>query len=139
MTPTHLVFGGNSKSFSTMYSPFHKSTESTTTSPDKTQMEEVSSSEQAMTTASKASFATLPTELHLQIASYLTYPDALSLKHTDRHFYSFIYIGVNLKVEWLINRRTLHLDCPHNKKCELGSDMRFCRGSVRYVSHYYFG
>ncbi|KAG4418980.1 hypothetical protein IFR04_007841 [Cadophora malorum] len=112
-----------------MYSPFHKSTESTTTSPDKTQMEEVSSSEQTMTTASKASFA-LPTELHLQIASYLTYPDALSLKHTDRHFYSFIYIGVNLKVEWLINRRTLHLDCPHNKKCELGSDMRFCRGSA---------
>ncbi|PVH81146.1 hypothetical protein DL98DRAFT_417455 [Cadophora sp. DSE1049] len=80
-----------------------------------------------------ASFATLPTELHLQIASYLTYPDALSLKHTNRHFYSFVYTGVNLKVEWLINRRTLHLDCPHNKKCELGSDMRFCRGSVRLL------
>ncbi|KAK0129216.1 hypothetical protein ONS95_001151 [Cadophora gregata] len=86
-----------------------------------------------MAAAAKASFATLPTELHLQIASYLTYPDALSLKHTNRHFYSFVYTGVNLKVEWLINRRTLHLDCPHDKKCELGSDMRFCRGSVRLL------
>lgn len=44
-----------------------------------------------------------------------------------------MYTGVNLKVEWLIERRTLHLDCPHDKKCELGSDMRFCRGSVRLV------
>ncbi len=79
------------------------------------------------------SFMSLPTELHLQIASYLTYPDALSLKHTSQHFYSFVYTGVNLKVEWLIERRILHLDCPHDKGCELGSDMRFCRGSVRYV------
>lgn len=75
----------------------------------------------------------LPTELHLMISSYLTYPDALSLKHTNRHFYSMVYTGVNLKIEWLIERRTLHLDCPHDQKCELGSDMRFCRGSVRYV------
>jgi hypothetical protein len=79
------------------------------------------------------SFMNLPTELHLQIASYLTYPDALSLKHTNRHFYGFVYTGVNLKIEWLIERRRLHLDCPHDKGCELGSDMRFCRGSVRYV------
>jgi len=78
-------------------------------------------------------FMSLPTELHLQIASYLTYPDALSLKHTNRHFYGFVYTGVNLKIEWLIERRRLHLDCPHDKGCELGSDMRFCRGSVRYV------
>ncbi|KAL2061971.1 hypothetical protein VTL71DRAFT_7349 [Oculimacula yallundae] len=78
----------------------------------------------------KISLSSLPTELHLQIASYLTYPDALSLKHSNRDFYNIIYTGVNLKVEWLIERRTLHLDCPHDKKCELGSDMRFCRGSV---------
>ncbi|KAF8857261.1 hypothetical protein BDZ45DRAFT_744651 [Acephala macrosclerotiorum] len=75
----------------------------------------------------------LPTELHLQISQYLTYPDALSLKHTNRHFNSFVYTGVNLKVEWLIKRRILHLDCPHDKGCELGSDMRFCRGSVRLL------
>ncbi|TVY38217.1 hypothetical protein LSUB1_G004224, partial [Lachnellula subtilissima] len=72
-----------------------------------------------------------PPELHLLISSHLTYPDALSLKHTSRHFYTLVYTGVNLKIEWLIERRTLHLDCPHDKKCELGSDMRFCRGSVR--------
>jgi len=81
----------------------------------------------------KIALMDLPTELHLQIASYLTYPDALSLKHTSRHFYGFVYTGVNLKIEWLIERRRLHLDCPHDKGCELGSDMQFCRGSVRYV------
>ncbi|CZR62127.1 uncharacterized protein PAC_12024 [Phialocephala subalpina] len=75
----------------------------------------------------------LPTELHLQISQYLTYPDALSLKHTNRHFNSFVYTGVHLKVEWLIKRRILHLDCPHDRGCELGSDMRFCRGSVRLL------
>jgi hypothetical protein len=84
-------------------------------------------------TGQQLSFMSLPTELHLQIASYLTYPDALSLKHTSQHFYGFVDAGVDLKVEWLIERRTLHLDCPHDKGCELGSDMRFCRGSVRYV------
>lgn len=75
----------------------------------------------------------LPTELHLQISQYLTYPDALSLKHTNRHFYGFVYTGINLKVEWLLKRRGLHLDCPHDRACELGSDTRFCRGSVRFV------
>ncbi|KAH7312983.1 hypothetical protein BKA65DRAFT_149899 [Rhexocercosporidium sp. MPI-PUGE-AT-0058] len=99
----------------------------------KNEMEKTMSSQKFMQTTHKAIFATLPTELHLQIASYLTYPDALSLKHTNRHFYGFVYTGVNLKVEWLIERRTLHLDCPHDKKCELGSDMRFCRGSVRLL------
>lgn len=73
----------------------------------------------------------LPTELHLLITKHLTYPDALSLKHTNRHFYNLVYTGVNLKIEWLIERRRLHLDCPNDKKCELGSDMRFCRGSVQ--------
>jgi len=82
----------------------------------------------------KPSLMELPTELHLQITSYLIYPDALSLKHTNRHFYDLVYTGVNLKIEWLIERRRLHLDCPHDKGCELGSDLRFCRGSVRYVA-----
>ncbi|TVY24380.1 hypothetical protein LHYA1_G007449 [Lachnellula hyalina] len=77
--------------------------------------------------------STLPPELHLLISAHLTYPDALSLKHTNRHFYNLVYTGVDLKIEWLIERRTLHLDCPHDRKCELGSDMRFCRGSVRLL------
>jgi hypothetical protein len=76
----------------------------------------------------------LPTELHLLIASHLTYPDALSLKHSNQHFFSLVCTDVDLKIEWLIDRRRLHLDCPHDKGCELGSDMKFCRGSVRYVS-----
>jgi hypothetical protein len=97
----------------------------------------------------------LPTELHCLIVSEnfkiyvcfseefyikeklkiknLIYPDALSLKHTNRHFYSCVYTGVNLKIEWLIERRRLDLERPYDKGCELGSDMRFCRGSVRYV------
>ncbi|KUJ16947.1 uncharacterized protein LY89DRAFT_585731 [Mollisia scopiformis] len=91
------------------------------------------STAEAIEKEKKISLMDLPTELHLQIASYLTYPDALSLKHTSRHFYGFVYTGVNLKVEWLIKRRILHLDCPHDRGCELGSDMRFCRGSVRLL------
>jgi hypothetical protein len=73
----------------------------------------------------------LPTELHLQIAQYLTYPDALSLKHTNRYFFYLVDTGVRLKVEWLMERRMLHLDCPSNQRCDLGSDLRFCRGSVK--------
>jgi hypothetical protein len=78
-------------------------------------------------------FTSLPTEIHLLIASHLIYPDALSLKHTNRHFFNIVFTGVKLKVEWLIDRRSLHLDCPHDKGCELGTDMKFCRGSVRSV------
>lgn len=80
-----------------------------------------------------ATLMSLPTELHLMISKHLTYPDALSLKHTNQHFHSLIYTGVHLKIEWLIERRRLHLDCPNDKKCELGSDMRFCRGSIGYL------
>ena len=76
---------------------------------------------------------TLPTELHLLITEHLTYPDALSLKHTNRHFYYLVYTGVHLKIEWLIERCMLHLDCPYDRGCELGSDSRFCRGSIGFV------
>lgn len=72
----------------------------------------------------------LPTELHLTIAQYLTYPDALSLKQTNTHFRSLVRTGIELKVEWLMERRRLHLECPNSHKCDLGSDLRFCRGSV---------
>lgn len=60
----------------------------------------------------KTTLMTLPTELHLLISNNLTYPDALSLKYVNRHFHDLVYTGVNLKIEWLIERRQLHLDCP---------------------------
>lgn len=72
----------------------------------------------------------LPTELHIAISRYLIYPDALSLKHTNVHFYHLVDTGVRLKVEWLMERRMLHLECPNDRRCDLGSDLRFCRGSV---------
>lgn len=70
-----------------------------------------------------------PPEIHLLITKHLIYPDALSLKHTNRHFYGLVYTGVKLKVEWLVERRSMHLECP-DQSCNLGSDLRFCRGSV---------
>lgn len=78
----------------------------------------------------------LPTEIHLAISEFLIYPDALSLKHTNAHFYSLVDTGINLKVEWLVERRSLHLECPNDRRCDLGSDLRFCRGSVPYVIHF---
>lgn len=80
------------------------------------------------------SLDSLPTELHLLIASHLPYPDALSLKHTSRHFYRLVDTGVRLKVAWLISRHELHLDCPNDSRCDLRNDSNFCRGSVRFVS-----
>ncbi|SPN98441.1 uncharacterized protein DNG_01485 [Cephalotrichum gorgonifer] len=75
-------------------------------------------------------FLDLPPELHLQISQYLIYPDALSLKHANRYFHNLVFTGVRLKVEWLVQRRSLHLDCPSHTRCDMGSDLRFCRGSV---------
>ncbi len=80
----------------------------------------------------KPTLATLPPEIHLLISKQLIYPDALSLKHTNRYFYDIVDTGVRLKVEWLMARRSLHLECPNNTRCDLGSDLRFCRGSVSY-------
>ncbi|OAA71152.1 hypothetical protein ISF_01703 [Cordyceps fumosorosea ARSEF 2679] len=75
-------------------------------------------------------FMLLPAELHLQISELLTYPDALSLKQTNRRMRLLVNTGMPLKVEWLLERRRLHLDCPNDHSCDLGSDLRFCRGSV---------
>ncbi|KAF5023696.1 hypothetical protein F66182_4262 [Fusarium sp. NRRL 66182] len=55
-------------------------------------------------------FMSLPTEIHVAISRLLIYPDALSLKHTNAHFYSLVDTGINLKVEWLVERRSLHLE-----------------------------
>lgn len=79
-------------------------------------------------------FMDLPTEVHILISNNLIYPDALSLKHTSRYFYSLVDTGVRLKVAWLMERRMLHLDCPNDRKCILKTDLEFCRGSVTYVS-----
>ena len=80
--------------------------------------------------APRLNIMSLPTELHLAISRLLIYPDALSLKHTSAHFYSLVDTSVELKVEWLMERRMLHLECPNDRRCDLGSDLRFCRGSV---------
>lgn len=81
---------------------------------------------------SKHSLMGLPTELHLQIASYLPYPDALALKHTSRHFYSFVYTGVHLKVDWLVERFELKLECPM-EKCSFRTDEAFCNWRIRRI------
>ena len=86
-------------------------------------------------TTPKLELMSLPTEIHLAVSKFLIYPDALSLKHTNAHFYSLVDTGINLKVEWLVERRSLHLECPNDRRCDLGSDLRFCRGSVPYVTH----
>jgi hypothetical protein len=78
-------------------------------------------------------FLSLPPEIHLMVSRQLIYPDALSLKHTSRYFYGLVDTGVELKIDWLVERRRLHLECPNSQRCDLGSDLRFCRGSVRYV------
>lgn len=84
----------------------------------------------AITSLPQRTFMSLPTEIHLAVSEFLIYPDALSLKHTNAHFYSLVDTGINLKVEWLVERRSLHLECPNDRRCDLGSDLRFCRGSV---------
>jgi hypothetical protein len=83
---------------------------------------------------SKASLAGLPPEIHLLISRQLTYPDALSLKHTSRYFFHLVDTGVKLKVAWLMERRSLRLALPNDRRCDLRSDLKFCRGSVKYVS-----
>ncbi|KAF5856281.1 hypothetical protein ETB97_007637 [Aspergillus alliaceus] len=74
----------------------------------------------------------LPTELHIHISSYLPYPDALALKHTSRHFYSFVYTGVHLKVDWLVERFEQKLECPM-EKCSFRTDEAFCNQRIRKI------
>ncbi|GIK04680.1 hypothetical protein Aspvir_008768 [Aspergillus viridinutans] len=78
------------------------------------------------------SLMALPTELHLQISSYLPYPDALALKHTCRHFYYFVYTGVHLKVDWLVERFERKLECPM-EKCSFRTDESFCNWRIRRI------
>ncbi|KAK3502935.1 hypothetical protein B0T13DRAFT_185922 [Neurospora crassa] len=83
--------------------------------------------------ARKSSFMELPAEIHLLVTEQLIYPDALSMKHVNRYFYNLVDTGVRKKVEWLVQCRRLHLGCPNHRSCDLGSDVRFCRGSVKLL------
>lgn len=77
------------------------------------------------TTTRIPSLLILPVELQLQISTSLPYPDALSLKHSCRHFYRLVDTGVRLKVTWLLDRKTSKLDIPKTK-CILKTDEAFC-------------
>ncbi|OQD90310.1 hypothetical protein PENSOL_c058G05184 [Penicillium solitum] len=79
--------------------------------------------------STSANLMTLPSELHIQISTYLSYPDALALKHSSRHFYSIVFTGVRLKVDWLIDRFEHKLECPM-EKCSFSTDESFCNGRV---------
>ncbi|KAI1817542.1 hypothetical protein GGS20DRAFT_532654 [Poronia punctata] len=81
----------------------------------------------------KASLLGLPDELHLLISRQLTYPDALSLKHTSRHLFYLVDTGVELKVAWLDERHRLSLQLPNDRQCDLRSDDKFCRGTVKLL------
>lgn len=72
----------------------------------------------------------LPTELHIHISSYLSYPDALALKHTNPQFYSIVYTGVHSKIDWLLWRFEHKLECPRNEDCSLRTDASFCKSKT---------
>ncbi|KAK3938253.1 hypothetical protein QBC46DRAFT_441285 [Diplogelasinospora grovesii] len=91
------------------------------------------SSSTGAVTRARPTLLTLPPEIQLMISKQLIYPDALSLKHTNRYFYNLVDTGVKLKVDWLVERRRLHLQCPNDRSCDFGSDLMFCRGSMRLL------
>ncbi|KAF7588522.1 hypothetical protein BBP40_005549 [Aspergillus hancockii] len=87
---------------------------------------------QGMQVPPQYSLMDLPTELHILISSYLPYPDALALKHTSHHFYSLVYTGVHLKVDWLVERFEWKLECPM-EKCSFRTDESFCNQRIRRI------
>lgn len=80
--------------------------------------------------ATTTNLTSLPTELHMHISSYLSYPDALALKHTNRHFYAVVYTGVHSKIDWLLWRFERKLECPRNEDCSLRTDESFCKSKT---------
>ncbi|OJJ50028.1 hypothetical protein ASPZODRAFT_128616 [Penicilliopsis zonata CBS 506.65] len=74
----------------------------------------------------------LPTEMHIYIAEFLPYPDALALKHTCRHFYRLVCTDVHLKVDWLVQRFELKLECPL-EQCSFRTDESFCNWRIRRI------
>ncbi|KAL2366457.1 hypothetical protein RJZ56_000502 [Blastomyces dermatitidis] len=85
-----------------------------------------------MSSSTRSPFMDLPTELHAHIASYLSYPDALALKHTNRYFYALVQTGLVLKVNWILERCRLKLRVPF-KSCELRTDQTFCNAEIREI------
>ncbi|OAX81654.1 hypothetical protein ACJ72_04009 [Emergomyces africanus] len=81
---------------------------------------------------SRSPFTDLPTELHAHIASYLSYPDALALKHTNAYFYTLVQTGLVLKVNWILERCQLKLRVPFTS-CEFRTDQTFCNGEIREI------
>ncbi|KAK2810069.1 hypothetical protein FQN50_003263 [Emmonsiellopsis sp. PD_5] len=77
-------------------------------------------------------FMDLPTELHAHIATYLSYPDALALKHTNAYFYALVRTGLGLKVNWILERCKLKLRVPFNS-CEFRTDQTFCNSEIREI------
>lgn len=74
----------------------------------------------------------LPTELHIHIVSFLSYPDALALKHTSSHFFSLVDTSVELKIDWLVERFERKLECPM-EKCSFRTDASFCNWRIRRI------
>ncbi|EEH44556.1 uncharacterized protein PADG_00845 [Paracoccidioides brasiliensis Pb18] len=81
---------------------------------------------------SSSPFMDLPTELHAQITSYLSYPDALALKHTNTYFYALVQTGLVLKVNWILERCRLKLRVPFST-CEFRTDQTFCNREIREI------
>ncbi|KAG5299112.1 F-box domain-containing protein [Histoplasma ohiense] len=85
-----------------------------------------------MATLSRSPFMDLPTELHAHVASFLSYPDALALKHTNTYFYSLVQTGLVLKVNWILERCRLNLRIPFTS-CEFRTDQTFCNSEIREI------
>ena len=67
----------------------------------------------------------LPAELQMIIASYLVYPDLLSLKITHPAFNSLIQPSVYDRIDWLLSRPALGLSVPCSAACSFKTDRSF--------------
>ncbi|EFQ98558.1 F-box domain-containing protein [Nannizzia gypsea CBS 118893] len=86
----------------------------------------------AISIPNKRSFIRLPTEIHMHIASLLSYPDALALKHTNSYLYSLVRTNLPLRVDWIIERHEKGLAVPR-KNCVLRTDELFCNSEVNQI------
>ncbi|EFE32983.1 uncharacterized protein ARB_00070 [Trichophyton benhamiae CBS 112371] len=86
----------------------------------------------AIAIPNKQSFIRLPTEIHMHIASFLSYPDALALKHTNSYLYSLVRTNLPLRVDWIIERHEKGLTVPR-KNCVLRTDELFCNSEVNQI------
>ena len=78
--------------------------------------------------ASKATFLSLPNELHVLIQSELPYPDLLALSLTSTYFHRTIAPTVIDRVSWLIDRANLNLPVPRLQRLRLKTDAEFVSG-----------